>query len=110
VAISAASQAAGVIQRESTPTLGGVVNGVTVTMKFHYTRVGTVALVTILGGSVTVNFFYPDIGQQSITENITEGEAPAVFDVNPLDVASACTAGSGKLHFDLIGDATLTSA
>jgi hypothetical protein len=100
--------ATGIIQRQSTPTLGGTVYAATTTLDFNYRRVGALAVVDITGGSVTVNYTYGGT-TGSFTNTIVKGAAPAVFEVQ--DVASAVNDCSSPqpLNYSLVGDATIAT-
>lgn len=95
----------GVVRRSTTPGVTGSVTGVTVNLDYSYQRVGSVAVILIDGGSVTVSFDFPDSGGGSLTTEV-EGAGLGAFVVSIQEAIRRCE-DPGALPFQIVGDVVL---
>lgn len=109
--VTLADDATGVIYRTSSPTFTGTVHSASTTLDYTYQRVGVLSALTITGGSVTVNYFYPGTGQGSFTQQLAVapgvgGAGAGVFQVILGNAIDACESPT-DLEFRLTGDAAV---
>lgn len=103
-----AGLATGVVNRSSTPAVNGVVTGIDATLNFTFERVGAVAVIAVLGGSMTVSYAFSDTGAGSFTTGVVAGGGPAAFTANPVDMALDCLA-PGSMGYTVIGDVAVAT-
>jgi len=104
--VTLSGPAAGSLQRTSTPTETGVVTAATFQLSFTYQRAGATTVITITGGTATIDFTFPDTGPDYFISNVT-GAGLGAFAVDPVGAAGACTQATRSLSFTIAGDAAL---
>jgi hypothetical protein len=88
------------------------VTGVSVSLRFGYERIGTLAAIQVTSATVTASFTFPDTGAGSTTTDLPiEGGSggPGTFVIDPQAALLRC-ATPGPVPFQIAGAVTVEGA